>query len=173
MDIHERQFEMKSSISTYWHNKSADLHSSATVLWEAMKDEDSLQISCYSTYKMLMGMSLEALIKAHCIAQNIDDDKVKKSHRLTELSSLAGINFSKEDNKILDVLTEYVIWDGKYPAPKKSSQLKNHYQNVQATEYDIEKLGTLDIYHSNGALDFSNLHRIWRKLSDQYMDRYN
>lgn len=173
MSIIEKQYEMRVTIPTYWINKSIDLHSSARVLWMAMEDNSKLEVSCFSTYKMLMGMSFEVLIKAHCIAQKIESEEVQKSHRLTNLASIAGLKLTKEENKILDVLTEYVIWDGKYPAPKNSSQLKRHRDNVIATAYDREKLGTLDAYKSNDVLDFDKLHKIWRKLSDEYMERHN
>lgn len=119
-----------------------------------------------------MGMSLEALIKAHCIAQGIENNKLG-THVLTDLANTAGLNLNKEENKILQILTEYIIWDGRYPIPKKATHLKNHSENVRATAFDKEKLGTIDIHKPNGALDFDNLHKIWRKLSGSYMDKYN
>jgi hypothetical protein len=173
MEIFEEQYEMRATVPAYWHNKSADLHSSARVLWKAMEADSQLQITCCSTYKMLMGMSFEVLIKAHCIAQKIKNDKIHKTHQLTKLAEIAGLKLTKEDKKILDILTEYVIWDGKYPTPKKSIHLKMHNDNIHETTYDKKSLGTLNVYKSNDSLDFSSLNQIWRKLSGEYMEKYN
>ncbi len=147
--------------------------SSAQVLWKAMDDNSNAKITCYSTYKMLFGMSLEALFKAHCIAQKIDDPRIHKSHQLTEIASIAGINLDKSENKILDILSEYIIWDGRYPVPKNSAQVKNHTNNIRATAYDKKKVGGLELLKPNGALDFSSIHQIWRRISGDYMQRYN
>jgi hypothetical protein len=174
MEVYEKHFEDKSTIATYWHNKSCDLMSSARVLWNAMEDDTgNAKITCYSTYKMLFGMSLETLFKAHCVAQKIDNPRINKSHQLTEIASIAGFKLDKSENKILDILSEYIIWDGRYPVPKVSSQVKRHSDNITATEYDKEKMGTIEILKPNGALDFSNVHKIWRRISDDYMQKYN
>ena len=173
MNIYEEQFEVKNSTPTYWNNKAGDLFSSARVLWKAMDKDSHLQISCLSTYKMLIGMSFEALIKAHCIAQKIDDERIKKSHNLTELANIAGLNLTKKENKMLDVLFGYIVWDGRYPTPQKAPQMKVHSDNIKSTSYSKEKIGILDILTPNGALDFINIQPVWRKLSDKYMDKYN
>ena len=173
MNIYEEQFEIKNSNPTYWHNKASDLFSSARVLWKAMDEKSNLQVSCLSTYKMLIGMSFEVLIKAHCIAQKIDNERINKSHNLTELANIAGLNLAKKENKILNILSEYIVWDGRYPTPIKVSQMKTHNDNIRSTSYDKEKIGTLDILTPNGALDFINIQPIWRRLSGKYMDKYN
>lgn len=173
MEVYDKHFDDKSTIPTYWHNKSSDLMSSARVLWKAMDDDSSTKVTCYSTYIMLFGMSLEALFKAHCVAQNIDNPRINKSHQLTEVASIAGIKLDKSENKILDILSEYIIWDGRYPVPKLSSQVKRHANNIKATAYDKEKIGSLEILRPNDALGFNSIHRIWRRVSDDYMQKYN
>lgn len=170
MDIHEIQFKDRTRIPTYWHNKSADLMSSARVLWKAMEGGSHAKITCYATYKMLFGMSIELLLKAHCVAQKIDNPRIQKTHNL---AGIAGIKLQKSDIKILDVLSEYVIWDGRYPAPKDANKLKRHWDNVRDTAYNREPLGNLKVLKPNKAFDFDNLHRIWRRLSDDYFEKYS
>lgn len=173
MDGYKTQYENRTTISTYWHNKSADLMVSARVLWEAMEANKQAGLRCNSTYKMLFGMSLELLLKAHCVGQKIENPRIEKTHNLNEIAGIAGLKLEKSDNKILEVLSEYIIWDGRYPAPKEPSKLKRHWENIQDTAFDREPLGTLEVLKPNNTFCFDNLHRIWRRLSDEYMRKYN
>ncbi len=146
---------------------------SARILWKAMAVDSQAQLTCQSTYKMLSGMSLEVLLKAHCIGQKIDNPRVEKTHNLVELAGIAGIKFDKSDNKILDVLSEYIVWDGRYPTPKNSVKMKQHWDNFQDTAFDREPFGGLEVLKPNNAICFDNLHRIWKRLSDEYLLKYN
>ena len=173
MDVYKKEYENRKNTSTYWHNKSADLMSSARVLWKAMEADKQAQITCYATYKMLFGMSLELLLKAHCVAQQIENPRIENTHNLTEISNIAGIKLKKSENKVLDVLSEYIVWDGRYPTPKNPAKLKRHWENVRDVAYDKEPFGNLELLKPNGAFSFENLFRIWRGLSDDYFQKYN
>ncbi len=173
MDGHEIQYENRTTISTYWHNKSVDLMASARVLWRAMEVDRQARLTCNATYKMLVGMSLELLLKAHCVGQKIENPRIEKTHNLTELAGIAGIKFEKSDNKILEVLSEYIVWDGRYPAPKDPAKMKRHWDNIQNTAFDREPLGSLEVLKPNNTFCLDNLHRIWRRLSDEYLRKYN
>ncbi|TLE07377.1 hypothetical protein D2923_18765 [Vibrio cholerae] len=94
-------------------------------------------------------------------------------HDLAEIAKIAGFSLSKEDNKILTDLSAFVVWDGRYPIPKKSSQFDQHGKNIESTAYDREKLGSLDILKPNDTFEFDNLHILWRRYSDRYMAKYN
>ncbi len=166
-------FEMKSTISRYWHNKACDLWSSAKILWDAMENDSQARITSHSTYLMLMGMSFEVLFKAHCVAQGIEDERLKNTHELAEIARIAGFKLSKEDNKVLGVLSAFIVWDGRYPIPKKPAQLDQHSKNIESVAYDKEKLGSLDILKQNDTFTFDNLHKLWRRYSDRYMSEYN
>ena len=78
---------------------------------------------------------------------------------------------SKDENKALTVLTDHVLWEGKYPMPKNAKQLQQHRTMVRVTESRKIKLGSLNATESNGALDFDNLKPLWRKLSDEMLAR--
>jgi hypothetical protein len=166
-------FERKSTVSRYWHNKACDLWASVKVLWDAMEKDSQAGVTCHSTYLMLMGMSFEVLFKAHCVAQSIENVRLKSTHELAEIASIAGFKLSKDENKILGVLSAYIVWDGRYPIPKKSAQFQQHSKNIESTAYDKEKLGSLDILKPNDAFKFDNLHVLWRRYSDLYMSEYN
>lgn len=156
MDAYDKQFELRQKNSAYWHNKSHDLLVSARTLWEAFQVDKRLEINCWATYKMLMGMSFELLFKAHCVGANIE---FKPTHDLVALARTASLPTTKGEEQILKVLSEYVIWDGRYPIPKKPEHLKGHWMN-QAELLD-------------GKLDLGDLMPLWRRLSDSFMAQYN
>lgn len=152
MDAYRKQFELRQDAPAYWHNKSHDLLVSARILWKAMQGNKELQFNCWATYKMLMGMSFELLLKAYCVCAEIE---FKPTHDLVVLARTANLPTSKEENKILKILSEYVIWDGRYPIPKTPEKLKEHSNN-QAQLLDDK-------------LDLENLMSIWRRFSDLFM----
>lgn len=156
MDLYNKQFELRQETPGYWHNKSHDLLVSARTLWKAMQSEKELEINCWATYKMLMGMSFELIFKAHCIGSGTE---FNFTHNLDDLVRTAGLPASKDEEKILKVLSEYVIWDGRYPTPKKSEHLKGHWKN-QADLLDDK-------------LDLEKLMPLWRRFSDSFMEQYN
>lgn len=170
MDIHQKQFELRQEAPAYWHNKSQDLLVSARTLWIAMQDKKALEVNCWSTYKMLIGMSFELLFKAHCVGAGIS---FGATHDLVSLAKSANFSTSKDENSIFNILSEYIIWDGRYPIPKKPQHLKSHWQNQNKALHKKEKLGSLTVQVSNNKLDFDNLLSIWRKYSDLFMERYN
>ena len=166
MDSYEKHFNENKNNSTAWHNKSADLLTSAHVLWRAMENDNNLYIQCWSTYKMLMGMSFELLFKAICVQKKLT---LKHTHNLVSLSKCAGISLSDDEASILSVLTEYIYWDGKYPNPKDKATLEKHWKNQNKVTNDETKMGGLTFQKNNGKLDFDQLIEIWRKYSDSYM----
>jgi hypothetical protein len=170
MDIHQKQFELRQETPAYWHNKSHDLLVSARTLWTAMQDNKALEVNCWSTYKMLIGMSFELLFKANCVGAGIS---FGATHDLVSLAKSANFSTSKDENSIFNILSEYIIWDGRYPIPKKPQHLKSHWQNQNKVLHNKEKLGSLTVQVSNNKLDFDNLLSIWRKYSDLFMERYN
>lgn len=164
MNLYERRFEENNKNSLAWHNKSSDLFRSAHILWDAMDNSDLFY--CQSTYKMLMGMSFELLFKAICIQKEVE---FKHSHNLFTLSKSANISLTEEDVSILNVLTEYIVWDGKYPNPKNKDKFEHHRQNENEVGNNHFNIGKLKFQKSNHKLDFDSLAEIWRKCEATYI----
>lgn len=167
MDPYEYQFESLNRNSLHWHNKASDLFTSAMVLWKAMDSGNAIE--CWSTYKMLMGLSFELLFKAIAIQRKLT---FPANHQLVEIANSANLNLTVDEKTILRVLTEYILWDGKYPAPHKKIHLENHWKHENKVAYDSEKHGKLTIQRQNNKLDFDGLAITWRKYSDVYMIEY-
>ena len=80
---------------------------------------------CHSQYHavalMLVGLSLETGLKAMMIIRDgidlyIEDEKQRRHHRLHELAEFVP-GLSNKDLGILEALTHFIYWAGKYPDP--------------------------------------------------------
>ena len=78
---------------------------------------------------MLLGMALENLLKAIIISKcpiiehgNKLRNWPKDGHDLISLAEKAGIPLDHQYDQILQRLTTYIRWAGRYPVPKKASQ---------------------------------------------------
>lgn len=147
-EISKKIFQERKSNANYWFNKSADLHSSARVLWQALETNP---VSCWSTYQMLCGMALELLFKSIIVAHGNDP---KATHRLDELAKAAGINPEPQELQVLRLLSESVIWDGRYPIPKNEEYFES-YNSIKIVDesLDWDEVNTLwhrgaDVFHS-------------------------
>ncbi|KGQ52555.1 hypothetical protein IO46_05880 [Gallibacterium anatis] len=158
---YENTFNRMDKCDAYWHSKAGDLLISASILWKHKEE-----IGCWNTYKMLMGMSFELLIKAILIQSDIS---ITHTHNLRNLANNIEVNLSKDDLNLLDILSEYIIWAGKYPIPKKSENLEKLYKLEQENLYDVvEKIGELELVSSNDKFDFDNLYKLWSKIAEKY-----
>ena len=167
MNLYEAKFEENNINPLAWRNKSSDLFKSARVLWDAMDNNNNL-FYCRPTFQMLMGMSFELLFKAICTQKEV---KFKHSHNLVSLSNTAGISLTEEEVSILNILTEYIIWDGKYPNPKNKSHFECHRRHENEVANDHFSIGAskLKFQRSNDKLGFDSLSKIWRKCEAAYV----
>ena len=81
---------------------------------------------------MLLAFAFECLLKARLAREGgeaVSRDGVLqrhfKNHNLRQLATRAGIGLPDADLAILDVLTEFLRWRGRYPIPVKWEDLRN------------------------------------------------
>jgi len=72
-------------------------------------------------YRMLIGFSLENLLKGIFIAENPEGIEVSKlNHGLKQYAEkIKGVHISSDEKALLAQLEPYVKWAGRYPMPKK------------------------------------------------------
>ncbi|TCT15124.1 hypothetical protein EDC51_10624 [Bibersteinia trehalosi] len=162
IEQYKKTYTRMNSEHGHWRSRSGDLLISAKVLWDNLNRKPF----CWNVYKMLMGMAFELLIKSILKQKNID---FEYTHKLRSLAIQAGIKLSKEEFNLLDILSEYTLWAGKYPVPKNDEFFKKHYENEQNQLYDeYQKVSDISLVTYNGKLDFDYLHKIWSKISEHY-----
>lgn len=74
------------------------------------------------------GISLELALKALATAKS---KTFEANHRLNDLAHLIGLKFTKDQECTLELLSELIIWSGRYPIPKKEGQWDNYLDMVQ------------------------------------------
>lgn len=168
-------FEYRKQIPQYWLNKSSDLRASAGVIWYCIHSEQSasiaqelnfgegfsLEVATSPTFPMLCGLSLELMYKAICVIKKTDFVKI---HFLLKLAGLAGVNLTKQDEGLLEILTESVIWDGKYPVPLDKNKvafenLPKLYRKHLFDEVNVSE--KFKVYRPNHALNWDSFNALW------------
>lgn len=175
-DVYEDIYQTRKSSPLWWHNKSSDLHASAGVLWLAVSQGNneffqenlgfgkgfSFEAACWPVYQMTFGMSLELALKSVIVARN---EVPPHSHDLVKLSEMSGIEFNNHELAIFKLLTELIVWNGKYPVPKNQRFLKEHYLHRAETLWDDVQYSEIKIRKSNHSLDWDELNTIYIGLT--------
>lgn len=74
------------------------------------------------------GIALELALKALAIAKS---KEFETNHRLNDLALLVGIKITKNQECTLELLSELIVWSGRYPVPKKEGHWNNYHDVVQ------------------------------------------
>ena len=141
-DEMHRQLFLRAYSWDSWVTSAYFLWKSAKVLWDIYVSEErralslgdkgigqNFDIEHQFTAYMLMGMSLEALLKGCLIVKDpslIENDALKPEilkHDLLQLLLKAKIKLSQSEKLFCNTLTEYIIWSGRYPIPKGVSKV--------------------------------------------------
>lgn len=112
-----------------WLSHAHALSQAATIVLRANPEFDSLPLltrsMCDSQYRavglMLVGYSLEIALKAMLIIKKgvsayTEEEKIFRHHKLVKLSEFIP-DLDEKDKAILDLLTRFLEWAGRYPDP--------------------------------------------------------
>lgn len=105
-----------------WMKLAMDFKEAAVLI--AKSDEYSPPFPFYYN----SGIALELSLKATAIAKSKD---YEANHRLNDLCNLIGLKITMNQECTLELLSEIVIWSGRYPVPKKEGQWNNYHDVVQ------------------------------------------
>jgi hypothetical protein len=172
MNDPSESFDRRKTLAVYWHNKACDLRGSAGVLWESMHAPDasaraeklglgqgfSFAVACWPVYQMLCGMALELLLKAILVARGSEPKAV---HSLAALNEAAALPFSSKQHGLLRILSEAVIWDGRYPVPKDKKHFKEYAELRYEHLFDQVSSGKLKILRPNDKLGWQSFNELW------------
>lgn len=119
-----------------WIASASSLERAASVLWKVVeKDFDAMrrdeEPESYSSvsgqFMLLAGLTVENYLKAICIKRSgaySDNGKFQFGHHdLVKLATESGIEFSTSDSEFLERLEHFVVFAGRYPAPKNAHAL--------------------------------------------------
>jgi len=113
------------------------------------------------------GLSIELGLKAVAVAKS----KVfPKTHKLSELIRLSGIEITLDQKATLELLSELIIWAGRYPVPKKEDEWDKYHDDILEKHKNITQKGNSGsiLVNQDRFPTLENYHRIWERISDTY-----
>ncbi len=111
------------------------IESQLAVGWEALLgfgQRFPLEIKMHAVFLMLCGFAAENYLKARLVSLNAWNEtsignslpSSLKSHNLRSLANAVGVKLAPEELDLIDRLSEYAVWAGRYPSPVKRDDLK-------------------------------------------------
>jgi hypothetical protein len=139
------------SIEQFVVEVKAGLSEGGRVL-EGQELEDFRDSELVTIYLMLMGYAIENLLKGKLLQQNPHFFKPKdkmdgfNGHDLVLLANRIGFKLTKEDRASLKELTNYILWQGKYPIPLQYKKDRDRSRGIPFKGRDLQhKLD--DLWH--------------------------
>lgn len=117
-----------------WMKRAIDFKEAAILI--ARSDEYSPPFPYYYN----SGIALELALKSIAIAKS---KAYKANHRLNDLCTLIELNITKNQECTLELLSELIVWSGRYPIPKKEGQWNNYHDVVQEKHIVRESEGNV------------------------------
>ena len=127
-------FAKNGSDSENWISRARAFKDAAELI--AKSDEHSPPIPYYYN----SGLAVELVLKAIAIARLME---FETTHRLNDLCKLIGLKLTKDQECTLELLSELVVWSGRYPVPKKEGQWDNYHDVVQEKHIVREREGNV------------------------------
>lgn len=172
----EDSYQHRNEVSLCWFNKASDLHAASAAIWFSMEDEQSklivkkfhlgrgfrMDAAVRSVFCMTCGLSLELLYKAILVENKSFNPKQDVHHGLANLARKAGLKLAADDEALLEILSEYISWDGKYPVPKKREAMEKLHKLKLQHLFDDVGLGNLEIKTPNGRLSWDGFESLWQ-----------
>jgi len=162
-----------------WRIQAYDLRASAGLLWYAIENNDHTQMkgylglsegidigaSCKRTYCMIAGLAFELLLKSIVLEKKPNISFID-SHNLLHLLKICEIEICQDELNILNLLTEYVVWAGRYPIPKKAEDIVRYNNIFNRTVVDFSQTGNTTTLKYNGSLEWESVMKLWRTFED-------
>jgi hypothetical protein len=124
-DIAQFQFEHSANGFTAWLTSAEDLLNGAQAVRAQVQFLGELMHSLAVVWALLLGLAIECLLKGKWVkdgnklvepgTQKMQKVKGAGDHELLQLADAAGFNASPEERDVLERLSVFVVWSGRYP----------------------------------------------------------
>ncbi len=134
----------------------------------------SMDVAVRQVYLMLWGMALELLFKASIVA---GEKEPKETHELLVLVDCARVEYTTKERAILEILTEAVIWEGRYPVPRAKKKDSMHkardlmHRHFSEPVVVVGRDGPIPGFCRTRELDWDTLSVLWKKAEIVYRER--
>ena len=118
------------------------------------------------------GISLELILKAIAIAKG---KAFETNHRLNDLCDLVDTKITNDQKCTLELLSELIVWSGRYPVPKKQGQWNNYHDVIQEKHILREREGNVGkvIANKNRFPTLQNYLALWDIYEQEYIFSIN
>lgn len=109
------------------------------------------------------GLSLELMFKSILAKNKLCIPHGMDGHDLNALSEKAGLKFSSNQKLTLELLTEAIVWSGRYPAPKKEQRWDDYQDRIFEAHVVRQTMGTVSSAKANPSTfpNWENYSAIW------------
>lgn len=174
------KFRQRNEEPLYWFNKASDLRGTAGLVWFGMMSKESDEINkelgmgkgfnygiaCHKPYYMLCGLSLELAFKAIIVTYG---KEMPSSHDLNKLAHLAELEYNEDEQGLMSVLSDFIVWSGKYPTPKQPSAMQSHHNLIDKHFFKVtQRFGDLEFKQQYRTFDWDLFSSLWTKASDTF-----
>ncbi|MBI5018115.1 MAG: hypothetical protein HZB55_21835 [Deltaproteobacteria bacterium] len=121
-------------------------------------------------YLMLCGLALELLYKAIIVAKGL---RVDTNHKLVDFAAQAGLDLSDKEQGLLEILSESVIWAGRYPVAKDFKYMAKLRELKAEHLFDLTPLGKMTIATPNNALNWVSFKELWDRGAELYWQHHS
>jgi HEPN domain-containing protein len=135
----------------YYFNKADTLRKSAEIL---MGHGETREV-----FTMIAGMSMEVLLKGIIVGV---DGSPRKTHNLNKLIDDVGIAVDVDERILLEVMTEHVLWVGRYTTPLK----REDWHRVYDIREKQKEGGSKWFDNPSRMVDVGTFRRLWAKVED-------
>lgn len=179
-------FHWRGSADLWWHNKALDLRGAAAALSYAIKNEPSdakalcdlpeeypFGAALHETFLLISGLSIELLLKAILVLVSGGRFNAHHSHNLNLLASrIEPLKLTEEEKVTLNILSEAIIWQGKYPVPKNEEDYNHNSEIWEKAMHSTSSsyVGVFPIMTPNPAVwpSLENYNSLWSKINGLY-----
>jgi HEPN domain-containing protein len=138
--IAQHTFASQQSSEDSWYGSAVSFHEAARILEQHTDSVRRLVVL------MNAALSIELLLKAIIVAKG---GVAPIDHNLLALARDADVAFSKSQRATLELLAEFLIWSGRYPAPNTEKAWDHYYGHVLERHVIREREGNIGRVRAN------------------------
>lgn len=149
--------------ATAWHNGAVSFYKAAEILHEHKERiPTGIRVFVFNA-----AMSIELILKSILVRKKIS---LLEMHNLRELAKEGEVNLDDNQKITLDLLTEHIVWAGKYPVPKKANKWDEYHDTIIEKHIVRTSAGNKHSTFANPRTfpSWENYKKIWDVCDKEY-----
>tara|TARA_B110001454_G_C12723340_1_gene436840 strand:- start:54661 stop:55296 length:636 start_codon:yes stop_codon:yes gene_type:complete len=176
------RYDINIRFGVYWRNRASDLNAAAVLLGNVCEKDSPVNVSpevlglgsgfafgaaLPPIFRLNAGLAIELLLKACIVKRDGHCENLKPIHQLNKIAKDAGFVVTDPQRRLLDVMTEYVYWLGRYPAPKSREQFESTRKILDGQRVKSPS-GFGTVGDPEAWLNLENYQKLWAEIMAYY-----